>query len=76
MRPQIVSILTFVLCFLAAVPMLAQGPSASSGPPAPGRGPTLPELPLDTNIVILFIAGLIYGAYVAYKKYRTTNIPQ
>ncbi len=56
--------------------MLAQGPSAGSAPPAPGRGPTLPELPIDTNIIILLALGIIYGAYVAYNKYRATSIPQ
>ena len=68
MRPQIVKKIALVLCFLASASMLGQSASGSSGPPPPNRGPVPPELPLDTNILILIVLGLLYGSYVLYKK--------
>lgn len=58
--------------------MLGQGPSASSGPPPPAKGPTFPEdpLPIDENIILLIAIAILYGIYVAYKKRKAINIPQ
>ncbi len=39
-------------------------------PPAPGgnRGP--PGLPIDENIIVIIIIGILFGAYIAYKKHQ------
>ncbi len=72
MRPQIVKILTLVLLLGNSISMLAQ----KAEPPAPSgqRGPG--QLPIDNNIVILISFGLIYGAFIAYKRYQIKNNPQ
>jgi len=73
MRPQIVKLLTSLCCFLAAIPMLSQGPSPGGGPPPPDRGPTLPELPIDDNILILMVIGLFFGIYALVKRNKVTD---
>ncbi len=81
MRPQIVKTLASVLCFFACTIMLGQTAGGSSGPPAPsfgpcpGPGPCELGLPLDTNLVVLLIAGLAYGGYVAMARFRAKNTP-
>ncbi|MBT8262727.1 MAG: hypothetical protein KJO05_07885 [Bacteroidia bacterium] len=65
MRPQIVAILTIVLSLLNSTVMHAQ---ATSPPPPPPTPP--PELPLDSGIILLIIAGLIYGCYKVSKNIR------
>ena len=74
MRPQIVKILTLILFVINSTVMLSQSLSSDSGPPPPtnNRGP---ELPIDNSIFILIVLGLIYGAYITYKKYRVMNTP-
>ena len=52
--------------------MLAQSLDRSAGPPPPNQ-PEGPGIPIDTNIYILIFLGLIYGGYIAFKKYRTKN---
>lgn len=72
MRPQIVKILTLVLCFITNTTLLAQHTNAGSGPPTPdGRRP--PELPIDGNIFILIAIALAYGCYIIYTKKKTKN---
>ena len=74
MRPQIVKILTLVLFIFNSTIMLAQSKDGGSGPPSPGqRRP--PQAPIDDNILILICIGLLYGAYIAYKKYQSKNTP-
>ncbi len=76
MRPQIVKILTYVYCFLTAIPMLSQGPSPGAGPPSPNRCPGCPPedpLPIDDHIWIIILVGLLFGIYVVVKKHRLTN---
>jgi hypothetical protein len=46
--------------------MLSQ--SADTPPPPPPTPP--PELPLDSGIVLLLLAGLIYGTLVVLKRVR------
>ena len=75
MRPQIVKIIHLVCFFVTATPMLGQT-SVGQGPPAPTKGPTLPELPIDDNIIILMIAAIVYGVFIAYRKKATTDSPQ
>ena len=70
MRPQIVKILLLVLIFVNNATVLAQ--KAGPPPPTNNRGP---ELPIDSGILILIFLGLIYGAYIAYKRYRLNNNP-
>lgn len=69
MRPQIVKILTLVLCFLLSARVLALQSSGSKGPPPPSDPPP-PELPLDAGMLILITFGIIYGCYVTINKIR------
>ncbi len=71
MRPQIVKILTLAVVFANSVAMFAQ----HSGPPAPDNQRRPPQGSIDDNIVILIVIGLVFGAFIAYKKYKTTNTP-
>lgn len=76
MRPRIVKLLTIVYCFIAATPLLSQGHTAGAGPPSPSRRPPGPPelpMPIDDNILILLILGLLYGIYTIVKKSRTTS---
>ena len=73
MRPQIVKILTLILLVFNSISMLGQTSNKSSGPPPPDHTLT-PGFPIDNNIFILLVAGLLFGIYVAYKKYQA-NIP-
>ena len=57
----ILSLLATVLCFS----VYAQGPD---GPPPPPT-PTGPGWPIDSNILLLFAVGIIYGVYML-KKFR------
>lgn len=76
MRPQILNKIKIsapaVLCFLASTMVLGQANAGSSGPPAPTnqRGP---QLPIDDNLLILAALGLLYGCFIAYKRYRFKN---
>ena len=74
MRPQIVKILTLILFVFNSISMLGQTSNKSSGPPPPGDS-LGPSLPTDNNIVILIVIGLVFGAYVAYKKQKANNAP-
>ena len=72
MRPQIVKILTLVLFAFNSTIMLAQSKGGDSGPPPPSQNRT-PGLPIDNNILILIIIGLLYGVYVTYKNHQAKN---
>jgi len=69
MRPQIVLILALVLSLLNSTIMQAQLTGGSGPPPPPPPTPP-PELPLDSGILLLIVAGIIYGAYVAYRRMK------
>jgi hypothetical protein len=73
MRPQIVKKITITALCLFTCAFLGQAQSASSVPPSPSnqRGPG--QLPIDDSIFILLVAGLLYGCYIAYKKYQIKN---
>lgn len=74
MRPQIVTILTFMLFLVNGISMLGQTNSAKSGPPPPnsGRGPLLP---IDTDLYLLLFAGIILGLYFILRRAKATNTP-
>lgn len=75
MRPQIVKILTLVLFISNSTAMLAQSLSSdSAGPPAPNRGAHPPELPISDGIEVLLCIALVYGCYIAYKRFQLKNI--
>ncbi len=70
MRPQIVKLLTSVLCIFTSTIMLAQQKSGDTGPPPPSTPP--PELPIDGGVIILLTIGFIYGCYIAVKRLRVS----
>lgn len=43
-------------------------PPPNTNPPPPG-----PQLPIDDNMWILLIVGLLFGIYVVYRKNRAIN---
>lgn len=54
--------------------MLPSG-SDTQGPPAPERDgdPEGPQLPIDDNIWILIVAGILFGIYIIYKRNQAIN---
>ncbi len=74
MRPQIVTILTFLLFSMNSISMLGQSSTASSGPPPPAQR-TPPELPIDSSVYLLLIAGIVYGIYLITKKKKVSDSP-
>ncbi len=73
MRPQIVTIVTFVLFIANSTLMLGQSSGKESGPPPPAQR-TPGELPIDSGLYILLLAGIIYGAYVLLQRRKAKNI--
>lgn len=57
---KLASILFFVVSFVCA----AQG---IDNPPPP-MPPPPPGLPIDESVIILFVLGLIFGAYFKFKS--------
>ena len=52
-----------------------QAPSGSGGPPQPRPGyvPNGGQLPIDENIWVLIVVGILFGIYVIYKRNHSTN---
>ncbi len=52
--------------------LVFQAASGGQGPPPPSqnRGP---GLPIDDNLWILLAAGVLFGAYIIYKRNRAIN---
>lgn len=78
MRPRIVFILTIGLSLFTNVMSFAQSVSDTKGPPPPNienRPPGGAQLPVDDNIYILILFGLLLGGYFIVKKYRSNDIP-
>lgn len=69
LRPmnKLSSILAFLL-LLVSLPT-----EAKQGPPPPYATPP-PGLPIDTNLVVLLVVLLIYGAYKIYQNKQKTSI--
>ncbi len=74
MRPQIVTILTVVFTGLINTAVTAQSTGIESGPPPPPQR-TPVELPLDGWITALVVLAVIYGGFIAYKRWKTTDTP-
>ncbi len=71
MRPQIVLILALVLSLLNSTTMHAQLTGGPGPPPPPAsRSDHPPELPLDSEISLLIIAGIIYGFFVVFRRIK------
>ncbi len=76
MRPQIVFILSTALSLCSTVLSFGQSMSETKGPPPPkGGGTRGPQLPIDDNIYILLLLGLLLGIYYIVKKYRSSDSP-
>lgn len=71
MRPQIVkNISLFLIHFFVYVLALGQ----EEPPPPEKTGPPPPGLPIDENLPLLAIAGLIFGlVFLLLKKRKSTN---
>jgi len=69
MRPQIVKILILILLLCNNISLLAQ----KVGPPAPGGNRNPPQASIDESILILIIVGLVFGAYITFRKHKLTN---
>lgn len=59
-------ILTSILLLIISITAVAQedvppAPEARGGPPGP------PGFPIDDNLIFLFAAAVIYGAYISFK---------
>jgi len=67
MRPQIVKILTLILFAFNSISLLAQ---ERSGPPPPAGNRRPPQGSIDDSIIVLIVVGLLYGAYIVYKKHQ------
>jgi|GEM_PF-1098362 len=74
MRPQIVTIFAFTLLILSSGAMLGQSAAKGDKSPPPPDQRTPPDLFLDERLIWLLLAGLVYGAYVAYKRGRFKEI--
>lgn len=74
MRPQIVTILTFIVGLCSSFNASAQLTSGGDPPPPPPTTPP-PELPLDSAIWMLVVAGVVYGIYLTVKKAKNSNTP-
>lgn len=72
MRPQIVTFLTLILFLVSSMPMLGQSTGTDSGPPPPAQL-TPPELFIDSQILWLVLAGLVYGAVVLIRRKKATT---
>ncbi|OIQ23442.1 hypothetical protein [Lacinutrix sp. MedPE-SW] len=55
------SILFILISFVCA----AQTPF---DPPPPSQPPTPPGTPIDGGLLFLLVLGILYGAFIAYKK--------
>ncbi|MAB58808.1 MAG: hypothetical protein CL524_14865 [Aequorivita sp.] len=55
-----------VIMFVVQVSPSAEGPP----PPSQNRGG---QLPIDDHIWILFVAGILLGAYIFYKRSRVIS---
>lgn len=64
----IYSLIALLLCY---TDVLAKKPV----PPSPHRGPGTPGFPIDDNIYILLLSGLLLGLYFFSKKVKI-NKPQ
>ena len=55
----------------ASIPMLAQSDGILIPPPPPPPTPPPPPglpLPIDSDITVLLVLGVVLGIYVAYRK--------
>jgi hypothetical protein len=79
MRSQIVLIFTLANTLFNGVQLFAQSNSGSKGPPVPdsnrtpGGPPVDGMIPIDDNILILLLAGLILGVYYFYRVRATAK---
>lgn len=66
------------MCFWQSAVMLGQAETTKTEPPAPNMGRTPPDLslPIDSGLLILLIAGLIYGIYITTKRVNAKSRSQ
>lgn len=61
----------YIMCFLL---VLVGNSGLAQSPPVPTRTPMLPPpglvVPIDNDILLLLIAGLVFGLYIAVIKSR------
>jgi hypothetical protein len=64
MNKLILRLATFIFLFSTVAVEARQGPPPPVGPPV--------GLPIDSKIILLFVALLIFGAYKIYSKQKTS----
>tara|TARA_R110000850_G_scaffold271031_2_gene404773 strand:- start:166564 stop:166785 length:222 start_codon:yes stop_codon:yes gene_type:complete len=73
MRPQIVTKISILLLHLL-VPVLVFAQRQVPPPPERTGGTPPIQLPLDDNLIVLVIAGLVFGLlFFLFKKRKATN---
>ena len=79
MRSQIVLFLSLILSLLNGVYSFAQSVGDTKGPPAPktNRTPPFPDqsMPIDDNIFILLVIGVVLGVCFFWQKRAVTKKP-
>ena len=73
MLTKIIKILILVLVITNSTVMLAQ---ERTGPPPPANQTRGGELPIDNNVIILIVLGILYGVYITYKKHQIKDTLQ
>ncbi|HZW77832.1 MAG TPA: hypothetical protein VFF21_05960 [Flavobacteriaceae bacterium] len=53
--------------------LLIVQPGKTPPPPNPPNVPNAPGLPIDSDLWILFIAGILIGGYILYTRIRSIS---
>ena len=56
------------------ISLVVQTVAGKQAPPPPSQN-RAPGYPIDDNIWILIVAGIVFGAYIIYKRKYSTNKP-
>ncbi|WP_347373585.1 hypothetical protein [Aequorivita sp. Q41] len=53
--------------------VVVQATSDNSGPPPPPDQNRPPLVPIDDNLWVILVIGLVFGVYIAYKKMQAIH---
>ena len=67
--------MTSLIYTVISIALQLQSVSTSQGPPPPTRGddPESGQLPIDGNIWVLLVIGVLFGIYIIYKRHQAIN---